>query len=59
MWKSYKGPCTCYFCQEGKPHPARHTKWEKRGHLQVAESLDPNDIVWTRICMTCMHEEAP
>jgi hypothetical protein len=29
----------------------------KGGHLQVAESLDPKDIIHTVICDTCGHEE--
>jgi hypothetical protein len=58
MWKGNKGPCRCYFCIQNKDHPDSHKEFmtEKRGHLQVAESLDPNDIVWTRMCRLCTHE---
>ena len=58
MWRGSFGPCTCFFCTEGKPHPESHAKFgtHDAGHLQVAESLDPNDIVRTTICNICTHE---
>lgn len=61
MWKGKAGPCTCFFCVNGKEHPASHSdpkwgEWGSRGHLQVAESLDPADIVHTRVCPLCTHE---
>ena len=58
MWKGNKGPCTCYYCEAGKPHPVNtyHVMSGKRGHLQVAESLDPKDVVWTKVCILCTHE---
>jgi len=61
MWRGKTGPCTCFFCEQGKEHPTGrngyHNMTGERGHLQVAESLDPSDIVWTRICELCSHEE--
>jgi hypothetical protein len=58
MWTKKDGKCNCYFCQRGREH--RHlsdVEWEPMGHLQVAESLDPNDIIKTRVCKICAHEE--
>jgi len=58
MWHGNKGPCGCVFCASGRSHwHLVDYDWEERGHLQVAESLDPADMVRTRICLLCAHEE--
>lgn len=61
MWQGKRGPCNCAFCATGRPHRehGKYQRWGDRGHLQVAESLDPADITRTRICMMCTHEEVP
>lgn len=59
MWTKKDGGCNCWFCQSGKEHKHPIAVSEgNRGHLQVAESLDPKDIIRTRICNLCGHEEA-
>lgn len=58
MWTKKGGGCNCHFCTQGIPH--KHTlpvQWSSSGRLQVAESLDPNDIIRTRVCNMCGHEE--
>lgn len=59
MWRGKSGPCSCFYCEAGKPHPINefHRMSEDNGHLQVAESLDPKDIVRTKMCPICTHEE--
>lgn len=64
MFQGARGPCTCVFCSTGRKHPVHRGlggevlgEWGDRGHLLVAESLDPKDILRTRICSLCAHEE--
>jgi hypothetical protein len=50
--------CTCFFCEQGQPHPARHTNWYAISHqLLVAESLDPAHSIPMKACDTCGHKE--
>ena len=52
--------CKCFYCQQGKQHkhsPGYNDKWENTGRLMVADSLDPKDILLTRTCSLCGHEE--
>lgn len=58
VWRSKDGNCNCYFCINNKPHKhSMLTEWQQHGYLQVAESLDPKDIISTRVCNLCAHEE--
>lgn len=61
MWRKKDGDCNCTFCQRGEVHPTGRNGYHKMtgegGHLQVAESLDSKDIIHTKICDTCSHEE--
>jgi hypothetical protein len=48
--------CECFFCKNGKEHPARHTEFHPTTHLLLkAESLDPRDSVPLEACTTCGH----
>lgn len=64
MWQGKNGPCTCFFCERDLPHRDHRGldgqvvwEWRSRGHLQVAESLDKADVLLTKICSICTHEE--
>jgi hypothetical protein len=49
--------CKCWFCKNQHLH--KHSlpvTWnEVTGHLLVAESLDPNDVVRLEACHLCGH----
>lgn len=49
--------CNCFFCSKGESHPERHESFhEVSGHLLVAESLNPDDVVRVEACGTCGHQ---
>jgi hypothetical protein len=48
--------CDCYFCQNGREHPATHTEFHRIGdRLLVAESLRQEDRVRRMACELCGH----
>jgi len=59
MWRTRHGPCVCWFCENGRTHGHvnGYDSWSPNGWLQVAESLDPEDVTRTRVCDLCAHEE--
>jgi hypothetical protein len=49
--------CTCWFCEQEKPHPDHHTmEWTTFSHLTVAESLKSEDRIWYEACSPCGHK---
>ena len=53
-WRALK--CDCWFCQEGKEHPASHQESHRLSdRLLVAESTDPRDRVQVSACTLCGH----
>jgi hypothetical protein len=54
---AWEPTCTCFFCENGRTHPATHVMWYRiSDQLLVTESLLDSDRVQLEACGTCGHK---